>query len=59
MLVKGATDIKAQLISDESTLFGNGPGMGLLSQFPPFRYFPNFSALSKQTLAFEYHIYIW
>ena len=34
-------------------------GWGLLSQFPPFRYFPNFSALSKQTLAFEYHVYIW
>ena len=34
-------------------------GWGLLSQFPPFRYFPNFSALSKQTLAIEYHVYIW
>ena len=34
-------------------------GWGLLSQFPPFRYFSNSSALSKQTLAFEYRIYIW
>ena len=34
-------------------------GWGLLSQFLPFRYFPNFSALSKQTLAIEYHVYIW
>ena len=33
-------------------------GWGLLSQFPPFRYFPNFSALSKHTLANEYHVYI-
>ena len=33
--------------------------MGLLSQFCPFRYFPNFSALSRHTLAFKYHIYIW
>ena len=34
-------------------------GWGLLSQFPPFRYFPNFSALSKHTLYIDYHIYIW
>ena len=34
-------------------------GWGLLSQFLPFRYFPNFSVLSKQTLAIEYHVYIW
>ena len=33
-------------------------GWGLISQFPPFRYFPNFSALSKHTLANEYHVYI-
>ena len=32
---------------------------GLLSQFPPFRYFPIFSALSNHTLAIEYHVYIW
>ena len=32
--------------------------VGLLSQFPPFRYFPNFSVLSKYTVAIEYHIYI-
>ena len=30
-----------------------------LSQFPPFRYFPNFSELWNHTLAIEYHVYIW
>ena len=34
-------------------------GWGLLMQFSPFRYFANFSALSKQTLAIEYPVYIW
>ena len=34
-------------------------GWGLLSRFPPFRSFPNFSALSKHTLDIEYHVYIW
>ena len=34
-------------------------GWGLLSQFPPFRYFPHFPLLSKQTLAIEYRVYIW
>ena len=34
-------------------------GWGLLSQFPPFRYFPNFSESQKHALAIEYHIYIW
>ena len=34
-------------------------GWGLLSQSPPFRYFPNFSALWIHTLAIEYHVYIW
>ena len=34
-------------------------GWGLLSQFPPFRYFPIFSALSNHTSAIEYHVYIW
>ena len=34
-------------------------GWGLLSQFSPFRYFPYFPLLSKQTLAIEYHVYIW
>ena len=34
-------------------------GWGLLSRFPPFRYFPNFSALSNHTLDIEYHVYIW
>ena len=31
-------------------------GWGLLSQFSPFHYFP---LLSKQTLAIQYHVYIW
>ena len=34
-------------------------GWGLLSQFPPLRYFPKCSALPKHTLAIEYHVYIW
>ena len=34
-------------------------GWELLSQFSPFRYFPHFLLLSKQTLAIEYHVYIW
>ena len=34
-------------------------GWGLLSHFPPFRYFPNFSSLSKHTLAVRYRVYIW
>ena len=34
-------------------------GWGLLSQFPPFRYFPYFSASPKYMLAIEYHVHIW
>ena len=34
-------------------------GWGLLSKFPPFRYFPNFSALPKYMLVIEYHVHIW
>ena len=34
-------------------------GWGLLSQFPPFRHFPNFSALSKHTLDIKYYVHIW
>ena len=33
-------------------------GWGLPSQFPPFRYFLNFSELSKHTLNIKYHVYI-
>ena len=36
-----------------------GQGWALLSQLPPFRYFPNLSALSKHTLDIKYHVYIW
>ena len=32
---------------------------GLLSQYPPFHYFPHFSAFWKHTLAIKYHVYIW
>ena len=35
-----------------------GQGWGLLSQFPPFRYFPKFSSLSKHTLTVEYRVNI-
>ena len=34
-------------------------GWGLLSQFPPFRHFPTFSASPKYMLAIVYHIHIW
>ena len=34
-------------------------GWGLLSQFPPFRYFPNFSGSWKHTLPIKYHVCIW
>ena len=34
-------------------------GWGLLSEFSPFRYFPNFLAMLRQTLDIEYHVYIW
>ena len=34
-------------------------GWGLLSQFSPFRYFPHFPLLSKQTLAIGHHVYTW
>ena len=34
-------------------------GLGLLSQFPPFRYFPNFTASPKCMIAIENHVHIW
>ena len=34
-------------------------GWGLLSGFPPFRYFSNFSISPKYMLAIEYHVHIW
>ena len=34
-------------------------GWGLLSQFPLFRYFPNFSASPKYMLANVYPVHIW
>ena len=38
---------------------GSIQGWGLLSQFPPFRYFPKFPALSKHTLTIKYYVHIW
>ena len=34
-------------------------GWELLSQFPPFRYFPKFSASWIHALSIECHVYIW
>ena len=34
-------------------------GWGLLSEYPPCRYFDNFSVFSKHKLAIEYHVYTW
>ena len=34
-------------------------GWGLLSRFPPFRYFPKFSTSPKYILAIEHYIHIW
>ena len=44
------------VVSDEVSQWGQAQGWDLLSQFPPFRYFSNIWALSKHTLAIEYHI---
>ena len=35
-----------------------GGGGWLLSQFPPFRYFPNFSVSLKHTIPIKYSVYI-
>ena len=35
------------------------PGVGVLRQFLPFRYFPNFSASPKYVLAIVYHVHLW
>ena len=34
-------------------------GRGLLSGFPPFRYFPHFSTSPKYMLSIEYHVRVW
>ena len=34
-------------------------GVWLMSQFPPFRYFPNLSGSPKFMLAIEYYVHIW
>ena len=41
------------------TLSTSAQGWGLLSQFPPFRYFPNCSTMPKNMLTIEYNVYIW
>ena len=46
---------RCQQVTNSGCLFDLG--WRLLSQFPPFRYFPNFSSLLKQTV--KYRIYIW
>ena len=33
--------------------------MEVINQYPPFHYFPNFSASPKYMLAFQYHVRIW
>ena len=55
------------MVSTNKVIIGSGAkqdtsqdqGWGLLNQFPPLRYFPNFSALSKHPFVLEYHVYIW
>ena len=46
-------------VLDMIELVWDTQGWGLLNQFLPFRYFPNLSALFKQTLAIEYHVFDW
>ena len=48
-----------QTLHSGTRIFPANQGWGLLNQFPPFRYFPNFSSLSKHTLAVTYRVYIW
>ena len=48
-----------QLVQNDNGENIKALGWGLLSEFSPFRYFPHFPLLSKQTLAIEYHVYIW
>ena len=45
----------ASVKSPSSTVLG----WGLLSQFPPFRYSPYFSASPKYMLVIEHHVHIW
>ena len=35
------------------------PGLGLLNQYVPFRYFPRFSDLPRHHSPIEYHVHIW
>ena len=34
-------------------------GRGVLNQFPPIRYFPDFFQHCLYTLVIEYHVYVW
>ena len=65
MLLKNSS-VKCQPFCSGLTVLNTCPsgqgvpqGWGLLSQFSPFRYFPHFPLLSKQTLAIEYRVHIW
>ena len=40
-------------------LRGHGHGVGLLSQFPSFRYFLSWLKLSKHCLPIKHHVHIW
>ena len=62
--MRGCRQLKFFLMKERdlaTTVARDSPdmGWGLLRQFPPFRYFPNFSALPKHTLDIEYYVYIW
>ena len=46
------------IISLTETVFWRA-GMGLLSQFLLFHYFPNLSELSTYSLPIRYHVHIW
>ena len=50
---------KVKVTASEKVMILVSLGWGLLIQFSPFRYFPHFPLLSIQTLAIEYHVYIW
>ena len=45
-------------IDDLNEVSSNISGMRLLSQYPPFRYFPNFSASQKYMFTREFHLLI-
>ena len=50
---------RMQFVDFDGTLSTTVQGWGLLSKFPPFRYFPNFSTSPKYMLAIGCHFHIW